>query len=735
MARPYKPSKEDEAVLLELRERYEYAKDKWAPIIAEGRTDMRYIAGQTWDEADKVNRKGRLTLEFDQLGQYLNQVENAWRQNKRSIKVTPKGAGANDQTAMLRGDRIRQIEYESHAQEAYIAGFRGGLERSFGYVRVIDERESPKSFNRALRVRSVPNPEQVLPDPDFRLVAGGDWQYLFYLFPMPRREFQKRWPNAKTSAFMMELKTIAPDWHQQDQVLVAEYWRIVSESKNLVLVGRTEADAQTYYEDELEKAVEDGKILPGSKVFHQETVDVPKVEKRLTNGVEILAGEDGKKVYVWPGPFIPFSACYGKMLYMSEQGISTRVILSFIRLARHAQKYFNWVKSTSAEAVKMPVRAALWAVRGQLTPDEMEEANDSLNSPRLVLTYGAKTEDTGEQILSAPTRPPMNVDLSGYSYEAESAKRDIQAALGRYNASVGKSDSSVHSGLQQKALDAQSDQGSYHFTDAGDAMIEHVGEILDAALDSFDDTAKEAMFRSTDGVTKGIRINDPTAIGPDGKPAHVTMTGEHLVTIGTGPAFDSDRDVVSKFLDGLLGNMEGIARIVGPKVASQLLSLAIKLRNLGPLGEKMAEIISPDQGQQGGDPQQLQQRLMDAEKAMQSLHAALQKAEAGNETKIQIAQMDNATKQQIAQADRDSKAADREVKLAVAELSAKMKDVQLFMEESQLVGARAHEVVTDAIQHERDLQLQREQQAHELTVATIPPPAQEPAPEGPAATS
>jgi hypothetical protein len=57
-------------------------------------------------------------------------------------------------------------------------------------------------------------------------------------------------------------------------------------------------------------------------------------------------------------------------------------------------------------------------------------------------------------------------------------------------------------------------------------------------------------------------------------------------------------------------------------------------------------------------------------------------------------------------------AADREVKLGVAELGAKVDRLQLFMEESQLVGSRAHEAgmaAADAGHDEHMAQLQHQQ--------------------------
>lgn len=735
MSRSYKPSKEDAKILEEIRTRYDYAKTQWDPIIAEGRTDLQYIAGQTWDQEDKKQRAGRLTLQFDQIGQYLNQVVNAWRQNKRAIKVSPRGDGATEDSARIRANRIRQIEYESKAQEAYVAAFTGSLERSFGYCRVVSEFDGPRSRTKTPRILSIPNPEQVLPDPDFRLVAGGDWKYLFYLDPMPRKEFQDRWPDAKTGTFSPDLKSIASDWHNEDQVIVAEYWKVEKTKRRLLFIGVDDATALGYFEDEIEAAIASGKIPPGSTIHGERMADKSEVCKYVTNGVELLEGEDGKKRYDWPGKFIPFAACYGKILYMSDQGISKRIILSFIRLARDAQKYFNWLKSTEGEAIKIPVRSSLWAYRGQLSMQEMADAQDSLNNPKVVLTAGALSEETGNQILPLPNREMPNINIQAYEIAAEAARRDIQNALGRYSASVGRADTNVKSGVALKQLDQQSDQGSYHFTDAGDSMVEHVGEILDDLLEHFDDTAKTITTRDATDRVQDVRVNDPMAVDKAGKPAVMMMNeGSHLVTIGTGPAVDSERELAVSFLDSLLVNMDQVARVIGPKPTAALFGLGIRLRQMGPEGDKMAEIVSPeDQG--AVNPDELKARIQHAEAAMQQLNAALEKSEAGNETKLKIAAMDNATKKEIAAADRESEAADREVKLAVAELSAKMKDIQLFMEERKRLGVQGHEAAMSQQEHGQELQRQQEAHAHEtaqqqdaqahdaaLTTATLPPP-------------
>src|SRR5204862_8259048 len=99
---------------------------------------MRCIAGAPWDAKDRKARDdaGRPCLALDELGQYTNQVINDLRSNKRGIVVTPKGAGANDLTAKFRQGKIREIEYQSHATQAYTTLAENAIQRDYGFLRI-----------------------------------------------------------------------------------------------------------------------------------------------------------------------------------------------------------------------------------------------------------------------------------------------------------------------------------------------------------------------------------------------------------------------------------------------------------------------------------------------------------------------------------------------------------------------------------------------------------------------
>src|SRR6266705_3316598 len=594
----------DAAILQELTDTWEYDTRNWAKIRAEAAIDVQYAAGQTFDEKDLAAREGRPVLNLDQLSQYLNQLENTVRLNKRGIKVAPAGNGATDQTAELLSNRIREIEYQSHAQETYTQAFADCAMRSYGFGRIVAAYEDETSDNQVLRIKPIANPDQLVPDSDAVSTSGRDWKRAFFVDSLSHAEFRRAWPAATVQSFTDEQIASAGKWLSTERVQVAECW----------IVRETDT----------------GRGRPKREVIQY-----------MTNGIELLHRPGRPKKTVWKGRYIPFFACYGKVLYKPNgTGESEKIILSYISLGRDAAKGYNWTKSTELEVLGMPVKAALFAYEGQLSPENLALVEKATHTPVAAILAKATTEATGNQILPLPQYGQRNPDVAGYEIAAESFRRDVQNALGRYAASDHRLGSmKVTSGIALKELDKSGDLGSYHFVDHHDDMILFVGEQLVDLLPHYDDTAKEVAVRFPDGTSQIVPINTRTGRGDDGTPAYAPTDQRmdprhrHTITISTGPSSDSQREAGKDAAMTLLGNPAAF-----PVVAAD----AVRLMDLGPIGDQMAEDLEYLQppimqqqrrqaagGATGGapDPRRLQQQVAQQQQQIQHAEQLLQKAQ------------------------------------------------------------------------------------------------------------
>jgi hypothetical protein len=700
----------DEDVLKELRERRTTATRAWKDRREEGQKDIQCLAGEVWDAMDPAGLKQRTdahrpAIATDELGQYINQVGNDVRQNKRAINATPIDQGATEQTADFRQSLMRQIEYRSNAQrDVYSPIFEDALQRSYGFGRVKSQYVSETSRNQELLLEAFPNPDVVTVDPDGAMLAPdcSKIEYAFIVESWTRAKFKREFPDADIVDFTDEHVRIAPDWIKGENVQVAEYWTIERMRRRVVFLKSDPAHG--VFED----------ILPtkpaAADVDDSRWVDVPYVCQYFTNGLELLAKKGAQKRTPWGGKSIPIFSCFGKILYVQTgSGTETR-LLSMVRLARDPFMLYCYIRTCEAEVIGSVPRATWVGYEGQFRGHETDwqKAN---HEPVPYLEVRPTTEGTGAQVLPLPLRQSWDPPLQNLDLAAESARRAIQAAMGTSPLPTQAQRRNEKSGKALQQIEASGQKGSYHFVDHLDGMITRVGALLEENIPWCYDAARDVTVRKPDDQSAQQRINDPD------DPDSVSATdGHHDITITVGPAYADEREASSDFADTIVGN-QNLLQMVGPQKAAELTALAIRLKAVGPIGDEMADVIAPKPSEPGQPP--TPQEVQQMQGTVQQLQQQLQEASAPGAIEqikqqgaVQIKGMD--LDFQRAKMERDS-----ETKITVAELGAKVDRLQLFLEERGRLGLaeqqahdRAHEAGMAAMQQNHAQAMTAVQQQH-----------------------
>lgn len=683
----------DEVILKEIRDNYAYYLDSWREIREEARVDMRYVAGQPWEPKDKEFREanGRPCMTWDELNPYINQLINDPRQNKRAVKVDPVGSGANDKTAELRGNIIRTIEYNSKAQSAYTTAFQGAAERSYGYwrigkryVTVTGKDPGPQTFNQELYIGRIPNPDTVLFDPNFKEVDCSDAMGCFVTDIVRKPDFKRKWPNAEITSFDGDQQEFAPQWIKEKDVMVAEYWRVTIEKKTLHLIEGKQGPT-ALFEDELPTGFD------MSRSSKRREIEKRIVTQYITNGIEILDRE------VIEIPWIPIIPVFGKELYVDSGAGSKRMLISLVRMARDPFMQYCYYRSQEAEEAGLTPKVPYLALSGSIesTKEEWQSAN---KIPRAVLQFDPVQLPDGTWHVQAPERQPFTPNFQAYEVACEAARRAIQTAMSGSNLPTAAQRQNQKSGKALEEIDQQESRGTFHFIDNYNFAIEHSGKILDAWIPYVYDTKRELGLKKADGKSDLYKINDPDNVDQEGKPEVWDATvGEHSVTISVGPSYDSQRKEASEFVDTLIGNIQVIASIIPPGVAAKILSLAITLKELGPLGDEMANEISPPQDQQA--QQQAiaagQQKLQQQQEVIVEMQKELEKLQLEKAGKV----IQGETQKQLATINND-------VKVLIAEINTQQQNMQqrmeMFMQYWSETHGAAHEQAMQAHQQEHD---------------------------------
>lgn len=563
----------DKKILKEARDRYTYGMDSWRKTRDEKAKDMRYLIGDPWDPKEKEARRqaNRPALAMDELNQYTNELVNGVRESKRAVKVIPKGTGSHDKEAELRANMIRDIEYSSQAQTAYITALEGAVNGSYGFWRISTEFTSdtatPESFTQTIRIGQIPNADNVVIDPDFKKNDASDIMWAFVLEQVPRAQYKDRYPNAQLVDFSSDYKVFAPQWIKDQEIQVAEYWKVKLAKKKLLMIG-TPQQPIVMWEDDLPKGVKIVDVNP----LKVRTVEQRTVVQYITNGVEILEEN------AWAGKWIPIVPCWGKEMWVDYGSGAERVLLSLVRLARDPYMLYCYLRSNEMEEAGMTPKVPFIGYAGQFDGFQDDWQNVG-KVPLAYLQVNAKTEATGEQLLPHPVRNPFVPNFAAYEVAAEAMRRGIQAAMGTSPLPTAAQRRNEKSGVALENLDKAQARGSFHFVDNFTRALENSGRICNDLLDKVFDTKRDVGLRKADDTYDVTTINDP-----ENEDSVMLTSDGHDVTISTGPSDQSQREAVEDFGEQLM-QIEGVA----PKI----LDLLIRMRNMGPMGDEMAARVTP----------------------------------------------------------------------------------------------------------------------------------------------
>lgn len=630
----------------EIRESFTADEAQWHDIRAARRADLQALSpDSTWDDDDRKARKnaGRPCLAFDELGQYVNQLVNDARNTKRAIEVNPQGSRTSEAQARFIGALIRQIEYDSNAQLAYTQMFEDAAQGGYGFCRIVPEYLEPsvdtpsaRSFDQKLLIKAIPNPDLVTPG-YFTLPDLSDCTRYWIEESYTEADYKRRFKQASK----LGLRELASEggklWASGDRIWVRELWQLDTRPRKLALLPPLEPGGEpvAVWADEIPKGA-------GIEPLKVRTVDEPYVCQTITNGVEIL-----EETTDWPGRYLPIVGCVGKVLWLENE----RQILSLIRLAKDPQQLYNYYRTSEAEIVGMTPKVP-WFHYGNLDPTNETALVESNQRPVGAIKVKPTMDgwNPAHGPMPFPARVPFEPPIQAFEMGAESTRRAIQSATGTGFLPTEAQRVNQKSGVALREIQTSAQKGAYHFVDHYEHSIRRVGEILVDLIPHYYDTPRDISVRTKTDQPIAVRINDPQAPAPkefagkDGEPGPLMATeGEFDITLSTGPSYASERDKASEFADSLVAARPEVFQILGPEI--------IRLKNLGPIGDQMAEFLEamqPPQIQQlrqGTQPvspqvQQMQVQLQQAQQVIQQLQAVIQGDQVKGQTQIAIKKID-----------------------------------------------------------------------------------------------
>jgi hypothetical protein len=356
--------------------------------------------------------------------------------------------------------------------------------------------------------------------------------------------------------------------------------------------------------DELPENMDKGRILK------TRDYDDRRVVQYVLNGVEVLATNDPKKGKGWPGQWIPIIPFWGKELFVDEGSGSKRMLLSLIRKARDPQRMLNYFASQEMMEAKLTPKTAYMGPRGMFSGNTKtwEEINDD---PKAFAEWDQPEGFPPGSV--KPERTPFSPNFQAYEAAMAAWERRIMSSMGISPLPSAAQRNNEKSGVALEKIQGERAQATYHFIDNIERSIAFCGRQMVDVFDKINTMARDISVRKEDGKHSVVRVNDPTHA------KNKQFDGEHDVTVTTGPSYDSQRQEAAAFAD-TLSQVQGVFPLIG--------DLIVRLRNVGPIGELMAERLTPPQfaGQADDDsiPPQAKALIGQAKQQIQQLTQTVQ---------------------------------------------------------------------------------------------------------------
>lgn len=618
----YDPTPDDEKLLEIARKRFDTCVEAESEIRQLGLDDQKFRSGNQWPDEIKTerDREGQACLTINKLPQYCHQIVNDWRQNQTAVGVNPVDDKADIEIAKILKGHIRHIEYRSTAEVAYTRALDNAVTRGYGYFRVITEYADEKSFDLEIRIKSIRDPDSVFLDPNYQELDGSDANFGFVVDNFDREEFRFLYPNATLSKMSdwTAIGTYAPDWFNQGNVRVAEYFTKEFSNATLYLLN----NGQALLEEDLQKmlAQNGGQMPEHLEITDTRKTVITKIMWYKINGIEVLEREE------WPGTYIPIIPVLG-----DEQIVDgKRILEGVIRHAKDPQRMYNYWESAKTDTIALAPRAPFIGAEGQFEGHEAQWK--SANKRNHAYLEYKQTDVEGEKA-AAPQRQAFEPPVQAFVGAEAQCTEDIKETTGIYDASLGNR-SNEQSGLAIERRNNQAQVSNYHFVANLNLSIKHAGRIFIDLIPKVYTKKESIRILHDDGTPEMVLLNQ--IFTRNGKQINTDLSlGKYDVTVSSGPSFATRRQEAADSIIQFVKSFPQFGQVAGDLIVGNMdwegaEEMASRLKKSLPPG-----LADSDQDSQTPIPPQVKNQMIQMQqmnqKLMQELQAATQELQYRNQ--------------------------------------------------------------------------------------------------------
>ncbi len=514
--------------------------------ITRGKDDMNFALRDQWTavERSEFTRLFKPAMTFNKLYDPVKKIVGEQRKNKPDLIVRSLTGKAKQNQIDMREDLVRTISYQSQSDLVYQSAFKSALLMGYGTYQVILDYETPKSFNRAIRLEIIPDPIRCSWDPVALKPHKGDGNFCSRNYIFTRDQFFATYPYISDPVSYIDPYMLLDfQWQTRDTIIVNDYfekeWYPLVVYKLLNGMGVTEEEWE-----EMEKAFAKQMEIVGDanvrEILRKEKPQI--VSERQTQDYKIMHYRMIKNSIIefseWPSKQLPIIFVDGDSYYIEGRQYTK----SFIHEARDAQKCVNYLGSEIIADVKNR-RREQWIA----TPDNILGYEQQWRNPETQLGVMMARPDPKSGAMPQK-QPPW--DLSpALMANFQRGGQDIREIMGfSENEALQGRDMSGKARRERKLEGGMS--AYVYFDNLNQAIAQGGRVILDLLPYVIGEDERHMVVTKADGKTRSMIFNEKNK--ETGELNNSLEAGEYDIEIDTGPSFAVQKELAIEFLQETL---------------------------------------------------------------------------------------------------------------------------------------------------------------------------------------
>lgn len=648
----------DEAILAEARKNFDLNIELDSENRDAAKDDMDFIE-DPWTPEAKAQRTGRACLNADPLTQFRNHVKNEFSAMEPAVKVRPFDSFADPKMATNIQGLFRHIEANSRAKRVYDHAQSQMVDTGEGWVRVMYDYCNEESFEQDIFIKRIINRFAVIPG-RYQEFDASDMETCFVTDLIGKHDLpQEATKTVERLSDWPDGDDLYKNWHDDDRVLVCEYWRKIKKPDTLCLLNNGMRIFESVLKEKGAKEKLDSKKL---RIIKRRPVERPYVQWFKCTAFDVI--DKGE----WAGRYIPLIPFLGNELVRAD---GTILHYGMVRFSRDQVRMINYMWSEEVEMIALQPKAP-WVGTAKQFEGKEDQWDNMADGKSSRVTYNADVVDG--VAIPPPMRQAAPIVPAAMINSRQGAMELLKGAQGTYASGLGDQGPE----LSGKAINAQkqsSDTANAHYIQGPEISIQHVARVVvDLARKVISGPTMRRIL-GDDGQEKMLAFNTPID-APDGSQEIWDLSiGEYDITVEMGPSYQTQRQEA-------LASLQSVLSLLPPEQAALLGDIILSnvdAKDMDKAAARLKATIPPailEASDESGDEQDTQAKLQASQAQLQQLQQQGQQMQvAMQQLTAEFAKARKEADDKSAQRQLDWKKAllDAEVKLATTKTQEKTK--------------------------------------------------------------